>query len=458
MDYDAIFDEVVKTSREKASEWEVEERIAFDRSRSISEVIKPISPVDLDRALKNNEHHHAPTLRIDTLTVEIPHPPKTDARTRLTELSQQMRTLLQSVIGYSEIIEEDLRAGDITAPLEDLATIRTASHRLLSLAREVEQQIDGERQKRRVAERLAALGEHALETDEPAPLYEALLEHLHAALTFDEGHLTLAGEDEPVVSFYETALRVDRAQHSNLLRACQRHGTPCKQTMEGLQALAIPLEIEGKIMAVITLFTGADAGFDAIHTGTAVAFTEQAARVLQTLAHRDQLSKRATYDNLTGLLNRATFMERSNRRCACDGLKGAIMLDIDHFKSINDTYGHAAGDMVLREVARRLCATVRGDDEIGRLGGEEFALVLARVLSKDAEDLAERLRMSVAARPFDIGIMHPIDVTVSVGVATGEDSNIEDLLARADEALYQAKRTGRNRVICTWSKAFQSGH
>jgi diguanylate cyclase (GGDEF)-like protein len=134
------------------------------------------------------------------------------------------------------------------------------------------------------------------------------------------------------------------------------------------------------------------------------------------------------------------------------------MLDIDHFKSINDTYGHAAGDMVLREVARRLCATVRGDDEIGRLGGEEFALVLARVLSKDAEDLAERLRMSVAARPFDIGIMHPIDVTVSVGVATGEDSNIEDLLARADEALYQAKRTGRNRVICAWSKAFQSGH
>jgi|GEM_PF-4193301 len=448
LEYDALFDEVVKTSLEESNEWVLEERPVFDRSRSISEVIKPISPMDLDNA-SDHAIHHAPTLRLDTLTIEVPSTRRPDTRTRLTELSQQMRTLLQSVIGYSEIIEEDLRAGDITSPLDDLATIRTASHRLLNLAREVEQQIDGERQKRRVAERLAALGEHALDTNEPAPLYEALLEHLYAALDFDEGHITMVGEDKPLVSLGGTdKLPIDPAQHASFVEACQHHGVPCVQTFGELHALAIPLEIEGKSVAVTTLFTSAAAGFDSLHAGTAVAFTAQAARVLQTLAHRDRLSKRATYDNLTGLLNRATFLERASRRWAGDGLKGAIMLDIDHFKSINDTYGHAAGDMVLREAARRLCATVRGDDEIGRLGGEEFALALTKILAKDAEDLAERLRMSISSRPFDIGIAAPLEVTVSVGVATDQDMSVEDLLARADEALYQAKRSGRNRVVC----------
>src|SRR5664279_2583016 len=119
------------------------------------------------------------------------------------------------------------------------------------------------------------------------------------------------------------------------------------------------------------------------------------------------------------------------------------MVDIDHFKAVNDTYGHATGDDVIRHVSGRLAAALRADDVIGRCGGEEFAVILSG--ADDAGDLPERLRACISDRPIPTraGDLH---VTVSVGAARldARDASVAHVLARADAALYRAKQEGRN--------------
>jgi diguanylate cyclase (GGDEF)-like protein len=123
------------------------------------------------------------------------------------------------------------------------------------------------------------------------------------------------------------------------------------------------------------------------------------------------------------------------------------MLDIDKFKSINDTYGHGAGDEVIREVAARVRAGIRHSDVLGRYGGEEFAVVLPDH-DGAAADLAERMRRAVADEPVPTRA-GPLRVTISVGLAhlQPSDTGLDQMLARADHALYRAKESGRNRVV-----------
>ncbi|MEL6202405.1 MAG: diguanylate cyclase, partial [Pseudomonadota bacterium] len=127
-----------------------------------------------------------------------------------------------------------------------------------------------------------------------------------------------------------------------------------------------------------------------------------------------------------------------------------LITDIDHFKSVNDTYGHEGGDDVLREFARRLRASVRGIDLACRYGGEEFVIVMPDTSAILAQDVAERLREEVAETPFKLADGRSIDLTTSIGVATLADAEGTDpsaLLRKADQALYAAKEAGRNQVI-----------
>ena len=131
-----------------------------------------------------------------------------------------------------------------------------------------------------------------------------------------------------------------------------------------------------------------------------------------------------------------------------------LMIDIDHFKVINDKFGHAAGDMVLAEVARNIGCSVRKQDTVGRYGGEEFGVLLPATNQAGALVLAEKLRNAVAATRYDMG-SEQISVTISTGVTvyqpqlTSSSSDINVLLDEADKALYQAKNDGRNRTAIT---------
>ena len=164
------------------------------------------------------------------------------------------------------------------------------------------------------------------------------------------------------------------------------------------------------------------------------------------------LARLAMIDPLTAILNRRAFMleyEREVSRCKREqtGLALAIF-DLDHFKDVNDTYGHLVGDQVLRQVADTLRASLRGHDVLGRYGGEEFALLMPGTDTSAAMAGTERARLAVGERPIEAGRIS-IPVTVSAGVAVyGLDgSDWESLLRSADAALYEAKRGGRNRVV-----------
>jgi two-component system cell cycle response regulator len=163
----------------------------------------------------------------------------------------------------------------------------------------------------------------------------------------------------------------------------------------------------------------------------------------------------ALVDPLTGLYNRRymeTHLRLLSEQSRSEGSPLSILVaDIDHFKSINDTHGHDAGDAVLREVAARLRRNTRGVDLVCRLGGEEFVIVMPDTDGPAAMQVAERLRACVAAEPFRIAASTQICVTASVGVATldKEEDTPEILFKRADNALYAAKREGRNRVVST---------
>lgn len=162
----------------------------------------------------------------------------------------------------------------------------------------------------------------------------------------------------------------------------------------------------------------------------------------------------AVTDPLTGLHNRR-FMTAQLGALVKRATQGgdpvaALMVDIDHFKRINDTFGHDIGDEVLREFAVRLATNVRAIDLACRFGGEEFVVVMPDTKLEDAHRIAERLRRHIAGSPFHLaGLDEPLTVTISVGVAAtqGESDAPDALLKRADEAVYEAKAGGRNQVV-----------
>ena len=180
----------------------------------------------------------------------------------------------------------------------------------------------------------------------------------------------------------------------------------------------------------------------------------QAAKAAAEAAH-EVLRFQATHDGLTGLYNRSealSFLEREISRNARKREPiSVLMLDIDHFKQINDTYGHFSGDDVLRAVARTLKDAVRSYDVVARYGGEEFLIVMSGCDEEETQIFAERIRATVA----DTGIAvaaKDLRVTVSIGAVSADSvPSQRELLLSADEALYEAKRAGRNRVV-TWSK------
>jgi len=172
----------------------------------------------------------------------------------------------------------------------------------------------------------------------------------------------------------------------------------------------------------------------------------------QLVTARDELHRVAMYDSLTGLLNRGAILDYLRREIArasrVQTTVGLMILDLDHFKGVNDTFGHLAGDQALRRVGNLLQSNFRSYDSAGRFGGEEFLVVLPNCGYTALTLRAEMVRLSMASLRLEFD-GRPCSLTTSIGVATLDPNlgeSLESLLQRADSALYEAKRYGRNRV------------
>jgi diguanylate cyclase (GGDEF)-like protein len=164
----------------------------------------------------------------------------------------------------------------------------------------------------------------------------------------------------------------------------------------------------------------------------------------------EELDKLSRIDSLTGLANRRHLVSECSRMFSAarrrDEPVGACLADLDRFKAVNDTWGHLAGDAVLKEAAARIQSAVRAEDLVGRWGGEEFLVLLVAGSIATALIVGERVRTALAAEPIVLPDGTAITVTASVGCASATDGGPEQLISRADQALYDAKHAGRNRT------------
>ncbi len=222
-------------------------------------------------------------------------------------------------------------------------------------------------------------------------------------------------------------------------------------TSDSGQLAAVPLLSRGQVIGVVCLESRD--GYDEATARLAFSLAQPAAMAVENARLFEEVQRLATLDGLTNSFNRRHFMELaqlqldSARRFSLP--LSALMIDVDHFKSVNDRYGHAIGDRVLRVVADRCRSALRSIDVLGRYGGEEFAILLPGTARANAASvLAERIRRAVAEEPIatDAG---PVEVTISLGVAEVDADTVDlaALLKRADAALYEAKQAGRNRVV-----------
>ena len=222
----------------------------------------------------------------------------------------------------------------------------------------------------------------------------------------------------------------------------------------------IPLSHRGKLLGSINLCSKDPLRFTQVHASDFLAHTGIIASFcIENVVNRARLLRSGFTDVLTGWHNRRYLTVRINEELARARRDRTslvcLMLDIDHFKRVNDTWGHAAGDVVLQELAQRIESQVRASDVAARYGGEEFVVLLPRTDVASASKLAERIRSAVAAEPVVLPNGETVTITASIGIAEVSprvaDKDLktlgDSLIARADVALYAAKSAGRDQVV-----------
>jgi len=219
--------------------------------------------------------------------------------------------------------------------------------------------------------------------------------------------------------------------------------------------LVLPLTAQGSIIGCLTSEAEEPGAFNEVNIRFASALANEASVALENARLFREVERLSLTDPLTGLRNRRGFTDDARRNVDIairhKHPLSVLMLDTDHFKGVNDTYGHATGDKVLAGIALVCRELMRTTDLLARFGGEEFCFLFPETTAENALLMAERLRVAISAVRFEAEAQS-FSVTVSIGISeclAAEDS-LENLLARSDEALYQAKDTGRNRVVI-WS-------
>jgi diguanylate cyclase (GGDEF)-like protein len=291
------------------------------------------------------------------------------------------------------------------------------------------------------------------ETLELEGVLDRLVDSLARAVRFEEASVLIKTRDGMNMMVTRGSRGKEEAQRvvpgaAHVVKALNTHQPALN---EGGRMMALPLIQRGAAIGVVCLET--QRPYSDAEVRLALSLTQPAALAVENARLFDEVQRLATLDGLTSTFNRRHFMQLAqiqydNARRLKHPLT-AMMLDVDHFKRVNDRYGHHVGDQVLRTLAERCKSALRSGDVLGRYGGEEFAILLPGTSQQNAATvLAERIRRKVAEDPIDTDA-GAVKVTVSVGVAEMDEemSRPEDLFKRADAALYEAKQAGRNRVV-----------
>jgi diguanylate cyclase (GGDEF)-like protein len=225
--------------------------------------------------------------------------------------------------------------------------------------------------------------------------------------------------------------------------------------------LTLPLTVEGEILGCISINSDQPNAFDAQDLQFLSVIGYQMAATLKHFQRFSSIKNIAIYDTLTGLHNRRYFEERLGIETQKSFYSGTplslVMVDIDHFKKVNDTFGHTEGDQVLCKTSSLLKNSVRKKDTVARYGGEEFILILPEAGLEASFVIAERIRRLVENTPFEVGRAQ-VNITISMGISSFPSHRAkskEELVKMADQALYDAKRGGRNKVCIFTEKSAQ---
>lgn len=217
--------------------------------------------------------------------------------------------------------------------------------------------------------------------------------------------------------------------------------------------LAVPLTMQGKAEGILCVLNKLNQKpFSQEDADTLSTLAVHAGVAIDNARFVEKIKQQAVTDSLTGLYNHMEFQKQLTKEIyrsrRYKNELSLLILDLDHFKLVNDTYGHQVGDAVLKEIARILSTHLRSIDKVFRYGGEEFAIILPQTAKEDAKVISERIRASIAASSYHSDPGAPVEVTISIGLSTfpHDAQGRKELIGTADQALFAAKRAGRNRV------------
>jgi diguanylate cyclase (GGDEF)-like protein len=349
---------------------------------------------------------------------------------------------------------------------------------LLALALEanrvaqLEARLEAEHRQRKLAETLRAVSAALNASLELPEVLDRVLTSLAEVVAYDSASLVLRegellhfvathGHPENVPALGMRVPLTDDALFAEIVRTqrpiilVDAHADPRWDYYPGTEYirgwLGVPMILRGAVIGMLALDSRQMNAYGETESDLALAFADQAVIAIQNARMFEEMRRLAITDGLTGIFNRRHFFSLAEhefqRLRRYHHPLSALMIDVDHFKTLNDSYGHAAGDEVLRQIAQRCQNNVREVDLIARYGGEEFVVLLPNSDVAAARQAAERLMRCIADEPFPTA-QGPLAVTISVGVATADETmpDVSALLNRADNALYRAKRQGRNRI------------
>jgi diguanylate cyclase (GGDEF)-like protein len=380
----------------------------------------------------------------------------------LTAKNQIQDTVLGFRSGANDYVQKPFDKDELMARVRTLLSLKRA----VRTAIESEKQFENEKQKRMFEETLREVTRAITST---LDLKEVLGNILHAMaqfIDFDRSAVLLCEGNDFVIKANDgydaarlpegMAVDVDRDEFVSRVRSRREAviGNTLKtcflEDRDGERVpVGVPIIYQGDLLGIIVM----NCRNEAISDELLFTLAGQAGVAIQNARLFERINAMATTDGLTGLNNRRHFFELADREFVRYKRYGAplsvFMIDVDHFKRINDTYGHTAGDQVLKHLARILTEQVRDSDIVGRYGGEEFAVILPETKLSTAIDIAERVRLAVESNAAPTEESGDIKYTLSIGVSTFTRNvqTVGTVFETADRGLYEAKTMGRNRVV-----------